>query len=625
MTDATHKTDLTAVGRRIVRAMLVIFFYYAWLKFGGLLMNLLIVNYFNKAEAIYNAYTSVYGVLLYTLLFSSALKVLLPSFMPLFSQTRAKENEQAAWDTASTILNLVLMATAVVTALSLAFTPQVIDTLLPNFTEASRAGAIRLLQWMLPGALALSFATMAQGILNSYKVFSYPSAGEAAQKLSWVATLLVGIAVFRPAEAGMAPYDVIGASFLVGSAVQTGILLFGLRKHLRFYRLGFPALSTRRLLTECGWMAAAAAFVAGACWWISGNRDLSAADRGYRILTACLVGGGAYSLLLWYRSSRGRSTMARFAMLAAPLLASTFVARYRDLSASLFQSGTRGGAYSLIELAKKVINLPAMLISISLGVAMLPYLCDIAAKRDIKGIGRVSGRALKIIMLFFVPLTAVTIILSLPIMQVLGDTGNWDEVKAYQAGVALALLASAIIFMGAENVLMQTFFSMQRTALPSAVGVVFSLVPSFGLYLVVERMGYNSPYQSLLAVCIAYSGARALKNIVLFAFLQKQIRMFSWREGLAFGGKLILISAAVAGVAWFAYRPMLAHVPVTALGAGKLQFKLAKCLHLAVPSAAALAVFLAGCVLLRVEEFQIVVQWVKDKGWKHQPEKPHEA
>ena len=101
MNEAPHKTDVAAVGRRIVRGMLVIVFYYAFLKAGGFLMNLLIVNYF-KDDAIKNAYASVYGVLLYPLVFSTALKVLLPAFMPLFSQERDNVDEQRAWDMAST-------------------------------------------------------------------------------------------------------------------------------------------------------------------------------------------------------------------------------------------------------------------------------------------------------------------------------------------------------------------------------------------------------------------------------------------------------------------------------------------------------------------------------------------
>lgn len=618
MTELPHKTDLSALSRRIIRAMLVIVFYYAFLKFGGFLMNLLIVNYFRN-DAIKNAYTSVYGVLLYTLVFSTALKVLLPAFMPLFSEERDKANEEAAWKTASTILNLVLAATAVLAALSLTFAPRVIDTLLPDFTPESRAGAIRLLRWMLPGALAMAFAVMAQGILNSYKVFSYPSAGEAAQKLSWVAALFVGVFVFRPGETGTAAYDVIGASFLVGSAVQTAILLFGLRKRWRFYRFGFPAISGGRLFAETVRAGAVAACVSIACRLIAQRPGLSEAAEGYWILTACLAGGCVYSLLLWLRARKGRTTLARFALLGAPLLASTLVARYRDLTGSLFQSGTRDGAYWVIEMAKRVVNLPSMLVSISLGVAMLPYLCDIAAKRDIEGIGRLSGRALKMILLFFVPLTAVTVVLSAPIMAALWDTGAWDSGTTYQASVALAVLAVSLTFMGVENVLMQTFFSMQRTMLPAVLGVVFSLLPSFGLYVFVELLGYDSAFQSLLAVCIAYSGRLALKNIVLFGFLQRRVRIISPREAAAFGGKLLVVGAAVAAVAWLVYRPVLARLPATALGEGALQFKLVKCVHAGLPAAAALAVFVAGCVLLRVEEFRIAVQWVKDKGWRKRP------
>ena len=109
MTDANSGADLGAVGRRIVRAMLVVAFYWVFLKVGGLLMNLLIVNYFGEGP-LYDAFTATYNVLVYLLVFSSLLKVVLPAYMPLFAD-RIAEGEEGAWAFTNTVANLALPAT----------------------------------------------------------------------------------------------------------------------------------------------------------------------------------------------------------------------------------------------------------------------------------------------------------------------------------------------------------------------------------------------------------------------------------------------------------------------------------------------------------------------------------
>ena len=73
------------------------------------------------------------------------------------------------------------------------------------------------------------------------------------------------------------------------------------------------------------------------------------------------------------------------------------------------------------------------------------------------------------------------------------------------------------------------------------------------------------------------------------------------------------------------YHPVARALPVMAFGESGLRFKLAKCVHLCVPSLAALAVFIALCVALRVEEFLLVVQWVRERGWKKRPKNPDQA
>lgn len=624
MTEGIGKADIAATGRRIARAMLVITFYWVFLKFGGFLMFVLVAHYFGEGP-VSDAFTATYNNLIYLLLYSSALKTVLPAFMPLFAERRARDGESSAWALANTVVNLLLMATALLAVLGFVFAPQIVSTLLPGFVGEARAATIRLLRWMLPGTLVLSFAIMAQGVLNSYKSFSYPSAADAAQKLLWVAAIFAGLVAFRPDRTSPVAWDILGGGFLVGCVAQAALLLAGLRSRLRLYRPRLPALSWRRILSECAWLAALALLLVASVFGLRNANGLGEEEKNYWTIAIFLAVACLYAISAGYRAKRsGKGVMARFAFLAAPLLVGVIFARYRDLVSSFFQSGTPEGAYSLIEFAKKVVNLPSVLIGYSLGVAMLPFLCDMAARRHVADLGRLSGRTLRIISLFFLPLTVLTITLSAPIMQLLFDPGEWSPDVVRIAQVALGIPAVAIFFLAVEGILMQTFFSLQRTMLPTAVGVVFSLLHGLGLYLVIERLGFDAPAQKFLAVCIVYPLSRGLKNIVLFCFLQHRVKMIAFGEGLIFGFKLLLISIAVAATAWAVYHPVAGALPPGTLGEGMLAFKLVKAVHLAAPAMASLALFLGLCLALRMDEFHIIVRWIRERGWKQAGKPPRQ-
>ena len=612
-----------ALGRRIVRGMITIVFFGLFLKLGGFLINLFMLRYYGEGP-VYDVFTAVYSNIVVLFFFSSTLKVVLPAFMPLFAERMHAEGEAEAWQFANTVLNLLLIVISAVVGASLIWSAQIVNTLLPGFTPEARADAARLLRWMAPGLIVVLGAVKVQGILNSYKVFSYPSAGEATLKMVWVATLVAAAGILGfTRDPDLAP-RLIGAAFLAGCAGQAVVLLAGLRTKAHLYRAALPSTTLSRLGKECLWSGGV--MVGWGIWLkllaVCGDQPetswyhIGANDRKFFSLTGLLALACAYAVGLYYRGRRGKSIMARFAALAAPLLIGVLFARYRDLSSTFFQSYTAEGDFGIIEFAKKVTNLPIVLVAYSLSIAMFPYLCDLATERDKTALARVVGRTLRMIAFFFLPLTVLTIVLAGPVMQLLGDRGDWSPEKIHSARMALGLLSIGILFMSIENVLMQTFFSLQRTVLPTVLGMVFSVTYGLGLYVAIERLGWDSPSQAFLVVCVAYPLPRLLKNCCLFGVLQRQLGLVPLRDAATFLGKLLVICVAVGAVAWGGYAPLSRAVPLPSAGGGRVAFELTKCLHVAAPALAALATFVALAALLRAEEFLAVVEWVRRRGWK---------
>jgi len=577
-------------------------------------MQLFVVSAYD-AGAENDVYTAVYGTIVILFFYSSLLKVLMPVFMPMFRRLIDEDGEEKAWQFANTIITLLGFFVITVAIVAFTFAPKIVTTLLPKFSGETQALAVQLLRWMSPGLVVTLFAAMAQGILNSYKVFSYPSAGEAAHKITWATVLFIAISIPRFKGSEFAA-QCMGISFLAGCLVQAGILFAGVSKHATFFRLGLLVLSKTRLMRELGILALAVAACAG-CVPLLHKTGIDENNLKFALITTFIFIGCIWSLLFWHRARKSTDVMARCAALMAPLLIGILFARYRDLTSAFFQSYSPKGAFGIIEIAKKVVNLPTVLVAYSLSIAMFPYLCDLASRKDTKGLAEIVARTLRMIALFFIPLTVLTVIMAEPVMQLLVDRVGWSDELIRTGGIALAFVSLGLFFMSIENILMTTFFSLQRMVLPTVLGIFFSVTYSIGLWFVITKLGYSEPEQAFLVVCIAYPLPKILKNLTLMFFLHRRIGLFKIGETSAFIAKLIIISAAVAGSSWMTFQGVSRALPLAPMvEMGRLKFELLKCIHVAVPSLAAALVFFTLIFILKLEEPRIIIQWVRDKGWK---------
>jgi len=544
-----------ALGRRIVRGMVVILFFGLFARFGGFLINVLIAGHYGPGRVL-DAFSEVFNVIVFTLIYSTVLKVFVPAFMPLFAEVREREDEERAWHFANTALNLLLLGGAAVVVISAALAPQIVATLVPGFSSEAQAGAVALLRGMAPGVMAFLFAAAALGVLNSYKVFSYPSAGEAVQKLVWAGAFFA-IARLGGGAAARDSTQPIVLGFLIGCAAQVGVLFLGLRPQLPLYSPSFPALSVGRLCRE---ILLGLAFVAVFVGWTLVLRNATrlpflgdtalakylASHASLAILTGGLALVCLYAAWLWQRARRRGGVMARFAVLAAPLLLGVVFARYRDLTTALYQSRTWEGGFGILEAGKKVANLAPGLVAYSLSIAMFPFLCDLAARRDTASFGDLLGRTLRTIALFFAPLTVAMMLLGRPLFQLFFDRGGWQDHFLFYGGLAVAVHASALVFYAMENVLMQAFFSIQRMWTPTLLGALFVLVHAGFLVFAIDGLGFRAPDEVFIVVALSFPLTRALKNILLLLILHRRVPVVPLRQTAVFLGKLAVVCVGVA-------------------------------------------------------------------------------
>jgi len=562
--------EQSSLAGKIIRGMFVVLFFWLFWKFGGFLLTIIIGNLYPPGkEPAADAYSHVYKYIVFTFIYSSALKLLIPAFMPVFIERMKQHGEEKAWEFAYSVINIMLIFTIGVSAAGVFAAPYIIDILVPGFSPETQALCTRLLRIMLPGCVGMVLSMVMMSLLNSYKIFSYPSAGDAAQKLVWAAALFLGVK-FLHLDARTVAYG-----FLAGCVVQVLINCFGLRRKRHLYRPlitdpRFPIFARElTLVALIGGLFAEIALIVHTAERLLGfellvartfysgipELDIEKWTRMIVFSTGLLL-GCLYSGLLWLRARRSSTAAGRFAALLAPLLIGVLFARYRDVVTSMFQSFTQAGVFADVEFSKNIGNFPIVLVAYGLSVAMFPYLCELASGKDLKTFGDLVTRALRMIAIFFIPLSIAMVLLSDRIVALIYDRGNWSQMHVGIAGTALAIYVSALFFYAIENVVMQSYFSVQRMWKPTFLGIIASLVQVVFLVVSIGVLRLNHPQDIFLAVAVAYPLSRIFKNVALLALLRLHVPILPLRETAGFAVKLAATCAAF-GFAVYGVRTVL--------------------------------------------------------------------
>jgi len=548
-------TPRESVGQRIVRATFVIIFFQLFWKFGGLIVTLLVGSLFGSGPES-DAYFFVTETVVF-LLQTLCLKVAIPLVVPLFKEELAERGEEAAWRFANTVLNLAGLVLAAAVVAAFVFAPRIVALFAMGFSEQQVALSTRLMRWMLPGVFGICLATVTYALLNSYNIFGYAAAGDGVHKIVWAAVLFAAsfAALSLPRL-----LDVLAVGFVVSVGGMFATHLVGLRAKLRFYRPGLPGLSARRFAIELGIVAAHAVALGAGLWGcellrprLPNGGSLLALQQAVLVVVVA-----AYLLLLWWRARGRKTAMAKFASLAVPLLFGILFAKYRDIVTNLFASFTGTGVFSDLKYARKVGEAPNTLVIAALSIALLPHLSELAAAKLWGDFANVMTKTIRVIIAFFVPLTALMIVLRQPIIALLFDRGNWTDYHLTSAGDALGLYILALPFFAIENPIQQSFFAMQRMWAPTIIGFLGTGFHILFLFVGIEWLGYGY----FIVVAIVYAAARAFKNVILLLVMRLHVRILPWRPTLIFLAKAAIATLGVLAAAEFTYRPLSRLLPL---------------------------------------------------------------
>lgn len=449
------------------------------------------------------------------------------AFIPILSRYLGQRSEDQLWYVVSAAYNVVLVAVLVLLGAAIVFTPEIMRVLVIGFGPAAQADVVLLTRIMFLSILFACLNAVLIGVEYAYQSFW----GTAIGPLVYNAAIIgVGLFLVGRLRHGPGPIDMRVEAFAIATAV-----------------------------------AAFLNFVVQV-WGVARLRP-------------------RYALTLDVR----HEGMQRLIRLSVPVMIGlSFVQINFFINQSVLASTLHAGSINALTLASRVVLVPIML-AISVGIATLPPLSQVALRQDWPAYRRLFSGALGSVLFLSLPASVGLIVLAGPVVAVLFQHGHFSATDTAVTARAMVGYSVGIVAYAAAEIVSRGFFAVEDTRTPLLASAV-NLVVSFGLNLLGWRLF------GLIGLALAYSVAGFVNIALLTYLLRRRLRR---RLGLAAtAGSFLrtLVASLAMGAAVLALRHALGAAPATvqlvvAVGGGLILFGLLAVL-LRIPEMAQTLLFL---------------------------------
>lgn len=189
------------------------------------------------------------------------------------------------------------------------------------------------------------------------------------------------------------------------------------------------------------------------------------------------------------------------------------------------------GSISALNYSFKLVTLPLGLIVSAVTSVTYPLFSQMAATDRQRALGESYLKTAKILILFFVPLTAGMIVLREPFVKAAFQRGAFDAGDTAATAVALLFYSLGLVAYSLNDLSARVFFAVQDTRTPVVVSVMV--------------VGLNVALNLVLVKPMAHGGLALATSIASALGMVGYFMLFRWRYGLKGGGRLLV----VAGVA----------------------------------------------------------------------------
>lgn len=289
-------------------------------------------------------------------------------------------------------------------------------------------------------------------------------------------------------------------------------------------------------------------------------------------------------------------------VLMLPLFIGILFAKGRDFynNITVLSSLEADGLIKANAYGRKLFAAISTVVPYALSIAMFPFFCDLAARRDHDKLAEILTKSGRMLLVAFIPVSLVFVIYSHSLVELL-VAGKFSRSDAELAGVSMACYTLVLPAYSLEMLLMQAFFAKRKTTTITVVGIIFSSASILISYLGVIHFGAKGA-TALAIVALGFAASRTGKTIALAALIHREVPVFPARETASFLIRTIIVGLVCATAVWAIFLGF-DH------GFGAPTGKLALSLKLLAGAGAATAAFPLAAVSLKVREPFEMLDW----------------
>jgi putative peptidoglycan lipid II flippase len=269
-----------------------------------------------------------------------------------------------------------------------------------------------------------------------------------------------------------------------------------------------------------------------------------------------------------------------------------------NLYVDLFFASFIPSAAAAMQYSSLLIQTPLGIISNVILVPLLPLFARLADPQDWGELKARIRQGLLLTGITMMPLSAIMIALSLPIVRIVYERGAFkSQDSRFVSAVLIAASLGMFFFLG-RDVLVRVFYALGDGATPFKVSVVNIFFNALFDYLLWKPLG--APGITLSTVCI-----NIISFLALSWFLHRRLNGFPWRGLVLPLAGLLLASLLTGGATWGTSYAWQQLVPTTNFFTSILQ--------VAISGSVGLGVFTAIASQLQLPELNLFVSRLRQK------------
>jgi len=227
-----------------------------------------------------------------------------------------------------------------------------------------------------------------------------------------------------------------------------------------------------------------------------------------------------------------------FLKLSVPIMLALSLSFADDWIIRWFGSYLQPASITWLSYGKTLMRVPLGLVGQAIGVASFPILAQLYSEKKFDDLNRILNSTFKGILLLLLPISALTIAQSLPLVHLIFAHTRLHASDMQATAYALSFFSIGLFAWGAQNILARGFYATHDTITPAVVGTITTALTIPLYWLLVRREAY-------IGLAVASSVGIIVYTIILFILLNRRTQNHEQGSLLAFFVKVAAASIVV--------------------------------------------------------------------------------